>query len=197
MSAGRGAEVKLNVRYEDMWEVIELDDKDTEKLWISLSLEDGELTEEEKESRIQEAFDEQYNRPEYNTFHRETRHLGFSRSRNDGGAPDASEPNPKRVKDKSVFSREEDTRLDGIEYEEVCRNIRSILAGKPVWAEAVIAIYLDGVSVNDYADRVGVKDASAVSHWLRRAEKKLKEFYPGTSDFLRVYGKKIGGHSND
>jgi len=37
--------VKLNVRYEDVWEVIEMDDKDTEKLWISLSLEDGELTE--------------------------------------------------------------------------------------------------------------------------------------------------------
>lgn len=197
MSAGRGAEVKLNVRYEDVWEVIELDDKDTEKLWISLSLEDEELTEEEKESRIQEAFDEQYNRPEYNVFHRETRHLGFSRSRNDGGTTDASEPNPKRVKDKSVFSREEDTRLDGIEYEEVCRNIRSILAGKPAWAEAVIAIRIDGWSVNDYADRIGVKDASAVSHWLRRAEKKLKDFYPGTSDFLRVYGKKIGGHSND
>ena len=189
--------MKLNVRYDDIWEVLELDDKDTEKLWISLSLEDEELTEEEKESRIQEAFDEQYNRPEYNVFHRETRHLGFSRSRNDGVETNASEPNPKRVKDKSVFSREEDTRLDGIEYEEVCRNIRSILAGKPAWAEAVIAVYLDGVSVNDYADRVGVKDASAVSHWLRRAEKKLKDFYPGTSDFLRVYGKKIGGHSND
>ena len=185
------------MRYDDIWEVLELNDKDTEKLWISLSLEDEELTEEEKESRIQEAFDEQYNRPEYNIFHRETRHLGFSRSRNDGGAADASEPNPKRVKDKSIFSREEDTRLDGIEYEEVCRNIRSILAGKPAWAEAIIAIYLDGVSVNDYADRVGVKDASAVSHWLRRAEKKLKESYPGASDFLRVYGKKIGGHSND
>ena len=190
--------MKLNVRYDDIWEVLELDDKDTEKLWVSLSLEDEELTEEEKESRIQEAFDEQYNRPEYNVFHRETRHLSFSRSRNDGGVVDASEPNPNRVKDKSVFSREEDNRLDGFEYEEVCRNIRSILIRKPSWAEAVIAIRLDGWSVNDYADKLGLKDSSIVSHWLARAEKKLRESYPGTSDFLRCYGNKVKrGHSND
>lgn len=189
--------MKLTIRYDDELQDIELSDKDAEKLWISLSLEDEELTEEEKESRIQNAFDEQYNRPEYNTFHRETRHLGFSRSRNDGGAADASEPNPKRVKDKSIFSREEDTRLDGIEYEEVCRNIRSILIRKPSWAEAIIAIRLDGWSVNDYADKLGLKDASIVSHWLARAEKKLRESYPGTSDFLRVYGTKVeGGHKN-
>ena len=182
--------MKLKIRYDDIWEVLELDDMDTEKLWLSLSLEDEELTEEEKESRIQEVFDEQYNRPEYNVFHRETRHLGFSRSRNDGVETNASEPNPKRVKDKSVFSREEDTRLDGIEYEEVCRNIRSILTRKPSWAEAVIAIRLDGWSVNDYADKLGLKDASIISHWLARAEKKLRDLYPATSDFLRVYGNK-------
>lgn len=49
---------------------------------------------------------------------------------------------------------------------------------KRKWAEAFIAIRIDGVSVNDYAAAIGVKDASTVSKWLSRAEKKLKENYP-------------------
>ena len=184
----------LKIRYENEFQYLELNDDDTKGLWVSLSLEGDEVSEE----KLQEAFDEQFNRPEYNIEHRETRHISYSGGKDEYGTAAISEPNPKRVKDKSIFSREEDTRLDWIEYEEVCKNIRSILAGKPAWAEAVIAIRIDGWSVNDYADRIGVKDASAVSHWLRRAEKKLRDSYPGASDFLRCYGNKVKrGHSND
>lgn len=44
-------------------------------MWVSLSLEGEELSQEEKENRIQEAFEEQYNKTEYNIWHRETRHI--------------------------------------------------------------------------------------------------------------------------
>jgi len=37
----------------------------------------------------------------------------------------------------------------------------------------------DGVSVNDHAADIGVSDASIVSKWLARAEKRLAEAYRG------------------
>ncbi len=45
---------------------------------------------------------------------------------------------------------------------------------KADYAEMLIAIHLDGCSVNDYAARIG-NSANNVSHRLKRAEKKLKE----------------------
>ena len=36
--------MELNIRYDDIWEVVELNDKETEKLWISLALEDEGLS---------------------------------------------------------------------------------------------------------------------------------------------------------
>ena len=46
---------------------------------------------------------------------------------------------------------------------------------KPKWADAFIAVRMDGMSVNDYAASIGLSDASVVSKWLTRAAKKLKE----------------------
>lgn len=67
--------MKLKIRYENEMQILELDSVATEQLWVSLSLEGEGLSQEEREQRIQEAFDEQYNRPEYNIWHRETRHI--------------------------------------------------------------------------------------------------------------------------
>ena len=188
------------MRYDDIWEVIELSDTDTEKLWVSLSLEDEELTIEEKEGRIQKAFDEQFNRPEYNSFHGFERHRGYSVvtwDEEEGEELVNPEPLVSEVRDPSIFCKYVEQSLNEKQYREVCESVRNILVKKPHWAEAFIAVRIDGWSVNDYADKLGIKDASAVSHWLRRAEKKLKEKYPIPSDFLRVYGNKLGGNEND
>ena len=57
--------MRLKIRYEQEFQTIELDAEATEQLWVSLSLEGEGLSQEEREQRIQDAFDEQYNRPEY------------------------------------------------------------------------------------------------------------------------------------
>lgn len=67
--------MKLKIRYENGYQAINLNIEDTKKMWVSLSLEGEELSQEEKENRIQEAFEEQYNKTEYNIWHRETRHI--------------------------------------------------------------------------------------------------------------------------
>ena len=67
--------MKLRIRYENEIQTIELNEKDTETLWVSLSLEGEGLSQKEKEMLIQETWEEQYNRPDYNQYHRETRYI--------------------------------------------------------------------------------------------------------------------------
>ena len=168
----------LRIRYENEVRSIELDAEATEGLWVSLDLEtDEEITQPEREKRIQDAFDEQFNKPEYNNYHKFTRHQGFSKAQTEDDV-DTSEPLMKEVFDDRIFRRDEIARAEKEEYEAACQWIREILVKKPKWAEAFIAVRLDGVSVNDYAASIGVKDASVVSKWLARATKKLKESWP-------------------
>jgi len=66
--------MKLKIRYEEKYEVLEVS---SEEMWVTLSLEDGEnLTQEEKEIMIQDAFEEKFNKPEYNSWHKFDRHRG-------------------------------------------------------------------------------------------------------------------------
>ncbi len=170
----------LRIRYENEVRSIELDAEATEGLWVSLDLEtDEEITQPEREKRIQAAFDEQFNKPEYNCWHKFNRHRGYSRAQpgkdDTEEDVDTSEPLMSEVRDERIFLRDEIAREEKEEYEAVCQWIREILVKKPKWADAFIAVRIDGVSVNDYAASIGVADASVVSKWLTRATKKLKE----------------------
>lgn len=175
--------MKVRVRYENEFQTIELDSEAARQMWVSLSLEgDSEgLSDDETESRIQEAFDEQYNKPDYNNWHKFWRHHGDSKAQ--PGKDDAedevdtSEPLMKEVMDDRVFRQDEIKREESESYEEICQWVRKILIKKPHWAEAFISVRLDEMSVNDYAASIGVADASVVSKWLARAEKKLRENY--------------------
>jgi hypothetical protein len=84
----------------------------------------------------------------------------------------------KEVADDRIFRKDEIERDRRESYEAICQWVRKVLAKKPKWADAFIAVRMDGVSVNDHAADIGVSDASIVSKWLARAEKKLKENYP-------------------
>ena len=74
--------MKLKIRYENEFQTIELDAKATDEMWVSLSLDcDDNMTQEEKEQAIQNAWDKQYNRPDYNNWHKFNRHRGFTRKK--------------------------------------------------------------------------------------------------------------------
>lgn len=170
--------MKLRVRYENEFQTIELDSEATRQMWVSLSLEGEGLSDEETENRIQEAFDEQYNRPEYNVWHKETRHI---------------DPTPKRKRMDGrkgyIQADPEDTGFDimdyllsvtddhsDLEYEEICSWVRSALIKKPEWAEAFIAVRIDGMTIREYAVEVGDSENN-ITQKLNRAAKKLKEVY--------------------
>ena len=82
------------------------------------------------------------------------------------------------VADDRIYRRDEIEQERKENYEAICQWVREVLVKKLKWAAAFIAVRIDGVSVNDQAADIGVSDASIVSKWLARAEKKLKENYP-------------------
>ena len=97
--------MRLSIRYENQFQSIELNEEETQEMWVSLSLEGENL---EKEKLIQKTFDEKFNKPEYNIWHRETRHLTTPKKRfnADGDEYDTSEPLMKEVADKRIFRKD-------------------------------------------------------------------------------------------
>lgn len=171
--------MKLKIRYDNAHQTLELDAEATEQLWVTLSHEGDGLAQEEREKLIQVEWEERFNKPDYNSWHKFDRHRGYSKAQpgkdEDDGDVDTPEPLMKEVEDDRIFRRDEVMRDERNNYEIICQWIRMVLKSKPAWAEAFIAVRLDGVSVNEYAKSVGASDGSVVSKWLARAEKKLRE----------------------
>ena len=157
--------MKLKVRYENEFQTIELDAKSMDEMWVSLSLEDGEnLTQEEKENMIQDAFEEMFNKPEYNNWHKFDRHRGNLKKqfRKDDEETDESDGSQEEERDRQY------------EYEALCQEIRDVL--KPEYAEVIIAMCLDDMTPEEYAATTGEK-RDTVYKRLQRAKKKIQEIF--------------------
>jgi|UniRef100_UPI00402A68F4 hypothetical protein len=167
--------MRLSIRYENQFQSIELNEEETQEMWVSLSLEGENL---EKEKLIQKTFDEKFNKPEYNIWHRETRHLTTPKERfnDDGDEYDTSEPLMKEVADDRIFRKNEIERSNQDEYESVCQWIRTVLGKKQDWADMFIAVRIDGMSIREYASSIGVNENN-ITQKLKRATKKLEQEY--------------------
>ena len=172
--------MKLKIRYDETVQTLDLDEKATEQLWVSLSLEGEGLSNSEKEQKIQEAFDIQYNRPEYNNWHKFDRHRGYSKvqsSANDAEDDnETSEPLMSEVADDRIFCKDELDRTEKESYEATCDWVRKVLIKKPEWADAFISVRIDGESIREYAARIGA-DENNITQKLKRAEKRLAAAY--------------------
>ena len=170
--------MKLKIRYDNAYQTLELDAKETEQLWISLDLDGEGLTQQEREELIQKTWEERFNRPEYNNWHKHSRHRGESKAKPGKDETeddvDTSEPLMNEVADDRIFRQDDLSREEWESYEAICSWIREVLAKKPNWAEAFIAVRMDGMTVNEYATATG-QNAYNVSKYLTRAEKILKE----------------------
>jgi len=175
---GKDTIMKLKIRYDNAYQTLELDAKETEQLWISLDLDGEGLTQQEREALIQKAWEERFNRPEYNNWHKHSRHQGESKAKpgkdETEADVDTSEPLMREVTDDRIFRQDEISREERESYEAICSWIREVLAKKPNWAEAFIAVRMDEMPVNDYAAATG-QNAYNISKYLARAEKILKE----------------------
>ena len=177
---GKDAKMRLKIRYENEYQTIMLNAEATEELWVSLSLEGEGLTQEEKETLIQDTWEERFNRPDYNSWHKFDRHHG--RSKAQPGKDDAedevdtNEPLMEEVADDRIFRKDELDRKERESYSAICDWVRKVLVKKPEWADAFIAVRMDGESIREYAARIGA-DENNITQKLKRAEKKLRENY--------------------
>ena len=165
--------MRLSIRYENQFQSIELNEEETQEMWVSLSLEGENL-----EKLIQKTFDEKFNKPEYNIWHRETRHLTTPKERfnDDGDEYDTSEPLMKEVADDRIFRKDEIERAYQDDYEGVCKWIRTALGKKQDWADMFIAVRMEGMSIREYASSIGVSENN-ITQKLKRATKKLEQEY--------------------
>ena len=170
--------MKLKVRYDESVQTIDLDAEATEQLWVSLSLEGEDLTQKERERMIQDAFEEQFNRPDYNSWHKFDRHRGHSKAQpgKDDGEDDVdtSEPLMSEVADDRIFRRDEIERERCESYEDICEKVRIILKKKPDWADMFIAVRMDELPIREYAAEIGA-DENNITQKLKRAEKRIRE----------------------
>lgn len=180
--AERQEQMQLKIRYDWRVQTIELDTEETEKLWVSLSLEGEDLSQEEREKKIQDAFDIEFNEEERKNWRRSSRHKGYTRSLfgkegcGDENGPDSFEPLMDEVLDDRIFRKHEIEQIEKERYENLCEWIRKVLIKKPEWADAFISVYLDGETIRAYSARMGV-DENNITQKLKRAKKKLRENY--------------------
>ena len=172
--------MKLKIRYDTTYQTLELDEQATEQLWVSLDLDGEGLSQKEREALIQDAWEERFNRPEYNNWHKFNRHRGETKAKPGKDETeedlDASEPLMDEVADDRIFQRDELDREERESYDAICQWVREVLVKKPEWADAFIAVRMDGEPIREYASRNGV-DENNITQKLKRAEKKLREKY--------------------
>lgn len=172
--------MKLIIRYEDKFQTVELDDKEAESLWFSLSLEgDEECPKEEKERLIQKALDKQLNNPERRSWRSHSVHTGDAVLTSKDGVTElnSEEAIYKHACDHSIYSRYMDAAEVSNSYDTWRSKIREAFPQKI--AEMLISIALDGMSVEEYATQIGDKPNN-VSHRYCRAKIKFQKIFPRT-----------------
>jgi hypothetical protein len=176
--------MKLKVCSENNVTYLDLDDKATKQLFVTLSIvEDPDATKEENEKRLKEEFDVQFNRPDYNNWHKETRHIDPTPKvrRLDGMkgyiTPEPGDTSFDPMENLAVTHDE----YDADKYEETCRRVRAAFPNKPDWVDIVIEVCINQMPVKEYA-RLHHMSESSVSHKYARALKKLRKIFEKTSD---------------
>lgn len=127
---------------------------------------------------VQELFD-LMNKSEYNGWRKATRHIDATpkmKKMNGKRGYIQADPDDKSfdIMDYLCTSSDEEEREAQYEYEAICDWIRSVLVMKPEWADAFIAVRIDGMSIREYARTIGVNE-NCVSQKLKRAKLKLKK----------------------
>ena len=177
--------MKIRIMYDNKPTYLEVPDEDC-TVMIDMDYEDRLSCAEDKETVTrrspQEIMDERFNKPDYNNWHKFDRHRGMPKKpfRKDDESEDATDH-----MDYLPDNTHEVARIKKEDYEYYCEIIRSIL--KPKHSEPFIAVYLDGMTMTEYAEREGVSK-SAISHRLNTAKKNFKKVFPESSTFPSCHG---------
>ena len=181
--------MKVVIKYETVSVTFELTEEDARCMGHSVNIDLDEIPEEERQQKLQEACDVQYNRPDYNNWHKYWRHQGNSKAypSEDEDEIDTSEPLMSEIADDRIYRKDELRREETEADEAICQWIRRVLYRKPDIAEAFIATKYGNTTIRDYAAKLIGLDATpkgierfenSLSKKLTRAAKTLAKAYP-------------------
>ena len=188
-SPGRkGKQMKVVIRYETERVTFNLSDEEARQMGCCVNIDLESIPENERQSKLQEACDEQFNRPDYNNWHKFWRHQGESKAQPDdeGEELESSEPLMSEVADDRIFKRDMIEHERKESYDAVCQWIRKVLR-KPDVADAFIAVKIDKVPIREYVMETAkpgdniAKLENNLSKKLTRAAEKLAVAYPERS----------------
>ena len=177
--------MKIRIRYDNQITTIDVPEEDF-NLMIQLDYEERLAKSEDPASvsprTPQEILDERFNKPDYNSWHTYNRHWDADATPPSvfGGKQHMSS-DPDENGEPHHYTMDEFPDLKAMEEQKAQEDdqelrIRIRKKMKPDYAEMLIAIHMDGMSVTNYAARIG-ETRTAVSHRLQRAEKKFKEIF--------------------
>lgn len=157
--------MKISIIYDNIRQILEVE---TDELigWLNIDVEPN-LSDEVLQKIVQEKIDKEFNRPEYNNWHKFDRHRGIPKRayRRDNEAEDETD-----IMDSFGDYTQETERNNRYEYDALCQLIHNSL--KQNYADVLIAICLDSKTPEEYAIENGEK-RDAVYKRLQRAKKKF------------------------
>lgn len=191
--------MKIKMKYDTV--EVEMDVEINELTgWLGIEITEEE-SEEDMQKRVQEKIDEDYNRPDYNNWHRHNRHVGYSKAKYDGEDVETGhfrEPLMEEVKDKSIFYKEQLVFEKEEMYARCCGLIREACGKKQDLAEAFIKVILDDYTIRELTKEKYPKTESMsdkeyeslirreennLSKKLVRLKGRFEKVSPKTSDF--------------
>ncbi|MGC4604816.1 hypothetical protein [Enterococcus faecium] len=161
--------MKFQIRYDDKFQEVELSVEEACG-WVNV-MPTSDLSEEEICQLIQERIDERFNRPEYNEWHRENRHIGFLKR---PSKKEDDEPFLGDVMD-TIADRSDEEMCERQYQDEAIRGWFNEML-KPKEAAMAEALILDGYSVEGFAKEIGDKANNASHRWVRLKKKILKKY---------------------
>lgn len=191
--------MQIKIRYENKYESFDIEINEI-KGWLNIDLVEGE-TESDFQERVQNMIDIEFNRPDYNSWHRHNRHIGYSKAIFEDGEDSFGhfkEPLISEVNDPCVFYKDELIKEKIENYNLVCDFIRCVYSNKPELAGIMIKVWLDGFSIREVASSLVTRDKrmsdkefkhlvaneeNKLSKKLNRAKEKFKQVLEKTSDF--------------
>ena len=173
--------MEIKVRYENQVTTIQVPEEDF-TVMIQLDYE-KQLAEADDPSTVQrrtpqEIMNERFNKPDYNNWHTYNRHWNADAIPTSVyGSKLHLDANPEDDDGRHHYDMDEFPDLKALAKQQCQDRDRELRAWirkklKADYAEMLIAIDMDGISVTEYADQIG-ETRTAVSHRLQRAEKKL------------------------
>ena len=173
--------MEIKIRYDEAFKTYDLNEIEAENFAMSLGVRNlSKLSKSKRQLLMQEIIDAEFNRPEYNNMHKFYRHKG--------NMPNISNDEQFYSYDQMDLlpdNRSNEYLSKAIKDNAIRKYVKEYFKNKPDYANVIISIYLDDLSIDEYA-MLCRRDRTTISRRCQKALKLLKN--DKTYKFLHELG---------